>query len=146
MKKYRNKRNGHVDITDIGLDNKKKVGQICGELSEQFVEKLLGQITEQGNIVGFRKATLKEDHELQTDFMITLSSGKEIGIQVKSSITGVADFISKDHLYGATRGYPVMPFIAKPTSEEQTEEKRLIREILTFQEFLKKTTYFKYTQ
>ena len=113
-----------------------KRNDLRGNLSEQCVENLLKRLTKRGVILCFRKATEIEDKYLRTDFILTLMSKREIGLQVKSSVAGVAKFYNMERLYPTERGYAVMPFIAEPSRATITEEKRLAKELRAFDIFL----------
>ncbi len=113
-------------------------GALKGQLSEECAENILYRLAAHHKIVGFRRATEEEDKQLRTDFMITLKSKREIGLQVKSSVLGVARFYQMERLRPIpNRPYAVMPFIINLSENRLAEEARMLKALTDFESLLK---------
>ncbi len=109
-----------------------------GQLAEECAENILFRLMTYHKIIDFRRATEEEDKQLRTDFMVTLKSKREIGLQIKSSTLGVARFYQMERLRPIpNRPYDVMPFIINLSESRINEEKRMLKSLTTFENLLK---------
>lgn len=114
------------------------VSALKGQLSEEYAENILCQLAKHHKISDFRRATEEEDKQLRTDFMIILKSKREIGLQVKSSVLGVARFYQMERLRPLpNRTYAVMPFIVNLSENRIAGEVRMLKALTDFESILK---------
>jgi hypothetical protein len=125
-------------ITPRGEKNRGRVGQICGNLAEEHAEKILSELLSGQAITSFRRATDYEDQRKRTDFVITLISGRVVGLQIKSSNSGISDFKTSELSRPIERPYPVMPCVIKLVGDIKKEGKSLLKELYHFETAIKK--------